>query len=54
MKTKDIFFGLFALSLVGALAYLWLSPQGLKQAPSLSVRTLKLGACLSPCGDSHR
>ena len=41
MKTKDIFFGLFALSLVGALAYLWLSPQGLKQAPNLSVRTLE-------------
>lgn len=40
MKTKDIFFGLFALALVGALAYLWLSPQGLKQAPNLSVRTL--------------
>lgn len=40
MKTKDIFFGLFALSLVGALATLWLSPQGLKQAPNVSVRTL--------------
>jgi peroxiredoxin len=40
MKTKDIILGLFALALVGALAYLWLSPQGLKQAPSLSVRTL--------------
>ena len=41
MKAKDIFFGLFAIALVGALAYLWLSPQGLKQAPSLSVRTLE-------------
>jgi peroxiredoxin len=40
MKAKDIFFGAFALLLVGALAYVWLSPQGLKQAPTLSVRTL--------------
>lgn len=40
MKAKDIFFGLFTLALVGALAYLWLSPQGLKQAPDLTVRTL--------------
>ena len=40
MKAKDIFFGAFALLLVGALAYVWLSPQGLKQAPTLSMRTL--------------
>ncbi len=40
MKLKDILFGLVALSLVGALAYVWLSPQGLKQAPALTVRTL--------------
>lgn len=40
MKTKDLLFGAFALILIGALAYVWLSPQGLKQAPALSVRSL--------------
>lgn len=40
MKTKDLIFGLFALLLVGALAYVWLSPQGLKEAPALSVRSV--------------
>lgn len=37
---KDIVLGLFALILIGALAYVWLSPQGLKQAPALRVQTL--------------
>ena len=41
MKTKDIIFGLFALALVGTLAFLWLSPSGLKQAPALTVSTLE-------------
>lgn len=40
MKTKDLLFGLFALLLVGALAYVWLSPQGLKEAPTLSIKSL--------------
>lgn len=40
MKIKDLLFGLFALLLIGALAYVWLSPQGLKEAPALSLRTL--------------
>ncbi|HEY9199332.1 MAG TPA: TlpA disulfide reductase family protein [Gammaproteobacteria bacterium] len=40
MKIKDLLSGLFALLLMGALAYVWLSPQGLKEAPVLSVRTL--------------
>lgn len=40
MKTKDLFVGLFALILIGALAYVWLSPGGLKQAPAVSIRTL--------------
>lgn len=40
MKTKDLLVGLFALLLIGTLAYVWLSPQGLKQAPALHVRTL--------------
>lgn len=32
--------GLFALVLIGALAYVWLSPGGLKQAPAVSIQTL--------------
>lgn len=40
MKTKDLFVGLFALVLIGALAYVWLSPGGLKQAPAVSIQTL--------------
>jgi peroxiredoxin len=40
MKTKDILIGLFALLLVGTFGYLWLSPEGLKQAPAVSVRTI--------------
>jgi peroxiredoxin len=40
MKLKDIAIGLFALILVGALGYLWLSPEGLKQVPAVTVRTL--------------
>lgn len=40
MKIKDIAIGLFALVLVGALGYLWLTPEGLKQAPSVTLRTL--------------
>lgn len=40
MKIKDLLSGLFALLLIGALAYVWLSPQGLKEAPVLSLRTL--------------
>lgn len=40
MKTKDILFGLFALLLVGALAYVWLSPGGLKQAPAVALKTI--------------
>ncbi len=40
MKTKDVLFGIFALLLVGALAYVWLSPSGLKQAPAVTMRSL--------------
>lgn len=40
MKVKAIFAGLFALTLVAALAYLWLPPPGLTPAPNLTVRTL--------------
>lgn len=40
MKTKDIIFGVFALLLVGALGYLWMSPSGLEQAPTVNLHTL--------------
>jgi peroxiredoxin len=40
MKFKDIAIGLFALILVGALGYLWLTPEGLKKAPDVTLRTL--------------
>lgn len=40
MKIKDIAIGLFALILVGALGYLWLTPEGMKQAPDVTLRTL--------------
>lgn len=40
MKTKDILFGLFGIALLGALAYLWLSPEGLKQAPEVAIQTM--------------
>jgi peroxiredoxin len=40
MKAKDILLGLFAVALVGALAYVWLSPEGLKRAPDIALRTI--------------
>lgn len=40
MKIKDLLPGVFALLLICALAYVWLSPQGLKEAPALNVRSL--------------
>lgn len=40
MKTKDLLFGAFALAVAGALAYLWLSPGGLKEAPTVEVKAL--------------
>lgn len=41
MKTKDIGIGIFALALLGLLAYLWFSPSGLKPAPELDFTTLE-------------
>lgn len=40
MKTKDLFIGAFALVLAGVLAFLWLSPSGLKEAPAIALTTL--------------
>jgi peroxiredoxin len=43
MKVKEIAIGVFAVLLVGALAFLWFSPSGLKQAPKVTVTTLDHG-----------
>lgn len=40
MKTKDLTIAIVALALLGALAYVWLAPGGLKQAPDIAVTTL--------------
>lgn len=40
MKTKDLTIAVVALILLGALAYVWLAPGGLKQAPDIAVTTL--------------
>lgn len=41
MKTKDIAIAVFAVALVGILAYVWFTPSGLKRAPAVSVTTLE-------------
>ncbi len=41
MKAKDIAIGLFGLLLVGGLAFVWLSPSGLSEAPDISVKTIE-------------
>lgn len=40
MKAKDIAITIFAIVLVGILAYVWFTPSGLKAAPELNVTTL--------------
>lgn len=40
MKLKDSLIALFAVVLVAALGWIWLSPQGLERAPEISVTTL--------------
>jgi peroxiredoxin len=41
MKAKDIAIAVFAIALIGILAYVWFSPSGLKKAPTLAVTTLE-------------
>ena len=41
MKLKEITAALFILLLAGAAAFLWLSPSGFQQAPSVTVTTLE-------------
>lgn len=40
MKLKELVPGLFVLALLAGLAFLWLSPSGLKTVPTLSATTL--------------
>jgi len=40
MKAKDITIALFAIAIIGVLAYFWFTPSGLKQAPAITVTTL--------------
>ncbi len=40
MKTKDLTIAVTALILLSALAYVWLAPGGLKQAPNIAVTTI--------------
>lgn len=40
MKAKDISIALFAIAVIGVLAYFWFTPSGLKPAPAVSVTTL--------------
>jgi peroxiredoxin len=41
MKIKDISIAVFAIALVGILAYVWFTPSGLKQAPDITLTTLE-------------
>jgi len=41
MKVKDITIALFAVVIIGVLAYVWFTPSGLKQAPALELTTLE-------------
>jgi len=41
MKAKDITIALFAIAIIGVLAFVWFTPSGLKQAPSITVTTLE-------------
>ena len=40
MKTKDILTILFAVVILGSIAYLWVSPSGAQQAPDISLQLI--------------
>lgn len=40
MKIKDIIIGLFVISLISLMAWLWLAPSGLKQAPEVTFKII--------------
>lgn len=41
MKIKEIATAIFVLALIGLLTFIWFTPDGLKQAPDISVTTLE-------------
>ena len=41
MKIKEIVTAIFVLALIGLLTFIWFTPDGLKQAPAISVTTLE-------------
>jgi len=41
MKLKDTLTGLFALALLAGIAWLWMAPAGIAQAPDITVTTLQ-------------
>lgn len=40
MKTKDILISLFAILILASIAYLWLAPSGVQQAPQITLQLL--------------
>ena len=41
MKMKDTLIGLFALTLLGGIGYLWMAPAGLAKAPDITLSTIR-------------
>jgi len=40
MKTKEIIIAIFALLMLGSIAYLWLAPSGLQKAPGITLQLI--------------
>ena len=40
MKTKDILITLFAVLILGSIAYLWMAPSGAQQAPDITLQLI--------------
>ena len=40
MKTKDILIAIFAILIVGSIAYLWVAPSGAQQAPDITLQLI--------------
>ncbi len=41
MKTKDLLITLFAVLILGSIAYLWMAPSGAQQAPDVTLQLIK-------------
>lgn len=40
MKTKDILISLFAILIIGSIAYLWIAPSGAQKAPDMTLQLI--------------